>query len=179
MPRQKTFDEKTVIKDAMELFWKKGFHQTSIQDLVEDLGVNRASLYETYSDKEGLFNESFILYRNLVQQNIQTIFTTSKNVKDGFNSFIKYFIFDLLHQRNGCLISNTFSELLPTENKKTEQKLEETRLIWRNMIITVLEKAEKQKELKTEINIPQTALETKYYLNNFFIFRFSKSLKLF
>ena len=43
------------------------------------------------------------------------------------------------------------------ENKKTEQKLEETRLIWRNMIITVLEKAEKQKELKTKINIPQTA----------------------
>ena len=59
MPRNKTFNETDVVKDAMLLFWEKGFHQTSVKDLVQDIGINRASLYDTYHDKEGLFKKCF------------------------------------------------------------------------------------------------------------------------
>ena len=44
MPRTKQFNEEEVLNKAMELFWEKGFHATSIQDLVSHLGINRASL---------------------------------------------------------------------------------------------------------------------------------------
>ena len=63
MPRTKQFDEKEVLKNAMELFWEKGFHATSIQDLVSHLGINRASLYDTYGGKDELFNTAFETYR--------------------------------------------------------------------------------------------------------------------
>ncbi|MEM6816141.1 MAG: helix-turn-helix domain-containing protein, partial [Bacteroidota bacterium] len=44
MPRVKLFDEYEVLDKAVNLFWRKGYYATSIQDLVDYLGVNRASL---------------------------------------------------------------------------------------------------------------------------------------
>ena len=59
MPRTKQFNEEEILKKAMELFWEKGFHATSIQDLVAHLGINRASLYDTFGGKEELFKKAF------------------------------------------------------------------------------------------------------------------------
>ncbi|MBV6654813.1 MAG: helix-turn-helix transcriptional regulator, partial [Mameliella sp.] len=41
MPRTKTFDEQQALDRAMETFWKKGYHATSMQDLVDTMGINR------------------------------------------------------------------------------------------------------------------------------------------
>ena len=38
----------------MHLFWKKGYYATSIQDLVNHLSDNRASLYDTYGGKKAI-----------------------------------------------------------------------------------------------------------------------------
>ena len=47
----------------MHLFWRYGFYQTSVEELVHYLGINRASLYDTYGDKEGLFTRCFETYK--------------------------------------------------------------------------------------------------------------------
>ena len=73
MARQTTFNKDQVLQDATSLFWKKGFHQTSIQDLVDTLGVNRASLYNTYQDKYGLFMSCYIAYRKQVLNQAKNI----------------------------------------------------------------------------------------------------------
>jgi len=41
MGRTKQFDHRTALDQAMDLFWSRGYHATSIQDLVDHLGVNR------------------------------------------------------------------------------------------------------------------------------------------
>ena len=63
MPRTKQFDRDKVLKKAMDLFWKQGFHATSIQDLVNHLGINRASMYDTFGGKDQLFQEAFQYYQ--------------------------------------------------------------------------------------------------------------------
>ena len=55
MPRGKTFDPDEKIDRALDLFWRRGCDAVSVQDLVDALGVNRASLYATYGDKEQLW----------------------------------------------------------------------------------------------------------------------------
>ena len=35
---------------AMETFWHYGYEGTSIQTLVEKMGINRGSLYDTFGD---------------------------------------------------------------------------------------------------------------------------------
>ena len=44
---------------CMNLFWEKGYGDTSIQDLVNHLGINRGSLYATYGGKRELFDKAF------------------------------------------------------------------------------------------------------------------------
>jgi len=158
MPRQKKFNKSDVVQDAMLLFWEKGFHQTSVQDLVQEIGINRASLYDTYHDKEGLFKESFMFYRDSIKSNIETIFDTHSSIKSGFNDLIKYIIFDLLGSKNGCLISNSYSELLPSKNQDFEIELNDTRKMWKELIISLLEKAKRQNELiDSNLNLEFTA----------------------
>ncbi len=38
----------------MTVFWRKGYEATSIDDLVQATGINRASMYGTFGSKEGL-----------------------------------------------------------------------------------------------------------------------------
>ncbi|MDR3671898.1 MAG: TetR/AcrR family transcriptional regulator [Holophaga sp.] len=63
MARCKAFDEDETLQRATLLFQAKGFEATSIQDLVEHLGINRQSLYDTYGDKQALWLASLERYR--------------------------------------------------------------------------------------------------------------------
>ena len=55
MARPKEFDIDVVLDRATELFWTKGYEETSMRDLEEGLGVGRQSLYSTFGDKRDLF----------------------------------------------------------------------------------------------------------------------------
>ncbi len=55
MARRKEFEPAEALDQAMELFWRRGYEATSVQDLVDQLGVNRQSLYDTFGDKHELF----------------------------------------------------------------------------------------------------------------------------
>lgn len=55
MARKTAFDPAEKLEQAMTLFWQKGFEATSIQDLVDALGINRFSLYNSFGDKHTLF----------------------------------------------------------------------------------------------------------------------------
>ncbi|GGH64531.1 TetR/AcrR family transcriptional repressor of nem operon [Filimonas zeae] len=63
MARSKVFDEELVLRNAMNLFWEKGYNATSAQDLTESLAISRSSLYDTYGDKHSLFIKALRLYR--------------------------------------------------------------------------------------------------------------------
>lgn len=65
MPRGKTFDPDEKIDEAVELFWRRGCDAVSVQDLVETLGLNRGSLYDTYGGKEQLWLRALARYCEL------------------------------------------------------------------------------------------------------------------
>lgn len=130
MPRVKRFDEQEVLVRAMELFWKKGFAATSIQDLVSHLGINRASLYNTFGDKEQLFKQAFQHYKTINTAGIRRFFASQPLVKDGFFQLFQMAIEESVsdQERKGCFVVNTTTELIPgdahilailEENKQT------------------------------------------------------------
>jgi TetR/AcrR family transcriptional repressor of nem operon len=65
MARPKTFDPEAILDRAIALFQQQGYHGSSLSLMVEHLGINRASLYDTYGDKEGLYVRALQRYANL------------------------------------------------------------------------------------------------------------------
>src|SRR6201987_1406862 len=55
MGRPKKFSREEVLEKAMPIFWKRGFADTSLQDLERATGVNKSGLYTEFRDKEDLF----------------------------------------------------------------------------------------------------------------------------
>ncbi|MGY6271407.1 TetR/AcrR family transcriptional regulator [Achromobacter denitrificans] len=60
--RPRAFDRDVALLAAMRTFWTQGYEGTSIQDLVEAMGVNKPSLYSTFGCKEEIFREAVELY---------------------------------------------------------------------------------------------------------------------
>jgi AcrR family transcriptional regulator len=56
------FDEQQVIASALDVFWRKGLHDATMQDLAAATGVQRGSLYNAYGDKEAIFLRAFDQY---------------------------------------------------------------------------------------------------------------------
>src|SRR4029453_18026773 len=66
MARPRGFAADEGLGRATEVFWARGYEATSVQDLVDALGVNRASLYATFGDKAQLFSAVIHRYRENV-----------------------------------------------------------------------------------------------------------------
>ena len=108
MARTKSFDEFLTLKKAIDLFWEKGYEATSIQDLVDHLGVNRASLYATYGDKRQLFIKACRQYQEKTQQDLRSFFGEQRDVRVGFRSLFNRSMCDSLQmQGKGCFTVNS------------------------------------------------------------------------
>ena len=55
MPRPRAFDPTEALDCAMGVFWEKGYDATSMQDLVDAMGMHRGSIYNVFADKRTLF----------------------------------------------------------------------------------------------------------------------------
>jgi AcrR family transcriptional regulator len=60
--RPRIFDPELVLENAMELFWSRGYDATSLQDLLEATGLSKSSLYESFGNKQSLFETAFTRY---------------------------------------------------------------------------------------------------------------------
>ncbi|MBB3112415.1 TetR/AcrR family transcriptional repressor of nem operon [Paenibacillus phyllosphaerae] len=64
MARSKEFDTNLVLHKAMEVFGHYGYEGTSMQLLLDGLGIARQSLYDTYGTKRDLFLKAVKHYVN-------------------------------------------------------------------------------------------------------------------
>lgn len=62
MGRPRNFDRDTALDKAVQLFWERGYEQTSIANLTQKLGISAPSLYAAFGDKRTLFREAVARY---------------------------------------------------------------------------------------------------------------------
>ncbi len=117
MPKTKLFNEEEVLEKAMLLFWKKGYHDTSIADLLQHLEISRSSLYDTFGGKKRLFHRALKMYQTAYFDGLPQFLSTQANVYEGLKLVFEKVIDDDCTDadRKGCLIVNTTTELLPND----------------------------------------------------------------
>jgi AcrR family transcriptional regulator len=60
--RPRTFDPDTALRQALDLFWERGYEGTSLNDLAAAMGIASASIYACFGTKEELFRQVMALY---------------------------------------------------------------------------------------------------------------------
>ncbi|HLG41352.1 MAG TPA: TetR/AcrR family transcriptional regulator [Chitinophagaceae bacterium] len=113
MPKTKQFDEIVVLDKARDVFWKKGYNGTSIDDLVQATGLSRSSIYDSFGDKHGLYIKALKQYqqsqRQMMLEGMPANLTAKKKITWLFQNNIAESLGD--RQRKGCFILNTTTEL--------------------------------------------------------------------
>ncbi|WP_408095628.1 TetR/AcrR family transcriptional regulator [Peredibacter sp. HCB2-198] len=115
MGRTKQFDRTEVLKEAIQLFWKKGYADTSLSDLEKATGVNKSGLYSEFKDKDDIFLESLKLFSET-----NPAYAALKREPYGWQNIEEFFKSNTTCKgHKGCFLTNTFREysIIPTKVK--------------------------------------------------------------
>ncbi|WP_285780072.1 TetR/AcrR family transcriptional regulator [Microtetraspora sp. NBRC 13810] len=113
MARTKEFDPDVALGAALELFWKQGYEGTSMADLVEHLGVGRASLYATFGNKQELYLRALRLYFDSSDPNPVEVLSQPGPALPAVRALISMYAESAVTDPRGCMVVNAAGELLP------------------------------------------------------------------
>ena len=115
MARNREFDTEKVLNKAVELFWNRGYNGVSTQELIEEFGISKSSLYAAFGDKMQLFITALERYRQQVADDtakrLQYCTDTRKEIKKIFTDIAQKASVDKVSK--GCLVVNSCIELAP------------------------------------------------------------------
>jgi TetR/AcrR family transcriptional repressor of nem operon len=115
MARTKEFDPDEVLERALDLFWRKGYEATSMADLVEHLGIGRASMYATFGTKRELYLKA--LERYVATRGPVAIRELSQPgpVLPAVRNLVRRYAAEAGGDegRRGCMVANAAVELVP------------------------------------------------------------------
>jgi TetR/AcrR family transcriptional repressor of nem operon len=131
MARTKDFDENEVLTKAVHLFWYKGYNGTSMQDLVDGLGISRSSLYDTYGDKHALFIKALEKYKESASGEMCNIVRNSVSAKEAIKQLFDFTTSALLSdkQHKGCFIVNTAVEVAPHDKEVSNMVCQNDKIV--------------------------------------------------
>jgi TetR/AcrR family transcriptional repressor of nem operon len=116
MPRPKTFDVDDALDRAVDLFWVKGYAATSMEDLVNHLGVNRGSLYSTFGSKQELYELALERYLTSGKHRFAEMITDPATpLREAISALLTSSAKKSDHR--GCLLVNTTMERNATDER--------------------------------------------------------------
>lgn len=154
MARNKNFDRQEKLIQAMELFWQKGYANTSVADLVEHLGINRFSLYSTYTDKETLFHESLQYYLQHLSSANNTPLSDRSSGIDELIAFFQNFTQQQRQQPCGCFFQNSLLERVNEDDSilvDSDAYYENLAKAFTHMLTNSIDKG----QLQSDLNVTQ------------------------
>ncbi|MBF6176570.1 TetR/AcrR family transcriptional regulator [Nocardia blacklockiae] len=122
--RPREFDKDQTLIRAVQLFWSRGYETTSVQDLVDALGIERGSLYGAFGDKRRFYLDAVRLYWEVYEQHLVATLDTPA-LLPALREILTHparldeLISDV-GAPNGCLMGNTSAELVPHDREATE-----------------------------------------------------------
>lgn len=116
MAKPAQFDRDVVIQKALNLYWKKGYHATSMRNLQDVVDLRPGSIYSAFGSKEGLFSE---VLKQYVQSSLAGLLAFQKS-NDSPLCALKLFIKSSINGDN-CSVPSGMCMLVKTVAELTEE----------------------------------------------------------
>lgn len=121
--RYKEYNINKVLEKSITLFWQKGYNGCSINEIVQETGVNRFSLYHEFKNKEGILDASLDLYRERYCNDKLLLLKAEGDLFETLKNFYMSFLEQKIYM-SGCYFIHIGTELADT-NEKVKNSLNE------------------------------------------------------
>jgi len=164
MARVKEFDEVEALDNALDIFWKKGYHATSANDLVNELGLSRSSIYSTFTSKRTLFIQALKRYCQLnIDRDLEELKQSTdirETIASIFNNIITQDDSSIISK--GCFVVNTGIEM-SAHDKEIADIVNQNKINVELVLKTAIEKGQKLGQITKTYNALTLA---RFILNN-------------
>ena len=112
MARPIEFDREQALEAALKLLWSQGYVATSLNQLLETMGIGRSSFYAAFTDKRSLFIEALELFSKRTRQMLVNDWEETGSL-DAIQRFFYTTLLEVPRARagRGCMMVNTLLEL--------------------------------------------------------------------
>ncbi|MFD8073372.1 TetR/AcrR family transcriptional regulator [Streptomyces sp. NPDC059718] len=111
MGRIREFDVDQAVDRAMDLFWRRGYAETSLQDLLDELSIGSGSFYAAFGSKEQLYLRALERYSALQADDLVKILEHATEIRPAVRQVLVAMIeADLTDPSRGCLVVNAATE---------------------------------------------------------------------
>ena len=121
--RPRGFNQTSALEAAIRVFWLHGYAEASIDVLCRAMNVPRASLYQMYGDKEGLFLAAVKHYGEVSFAPVMQLLEGNDDLRADllafFNGVIDFATKD--QQTTGCLVACALADAAGADRQMREQ----------------------------------------------------------
>ena len=123
-----------VVDKAMNLYWEKGFHGTSMRNLQDVIDMRPGSIYATFGSKEGLFKEVLQHYAQQGFENLTAFKISKGSPLQGLKAFVEEAVIasQTCAPSGMCMLAKTISEL----TEENAELLTQAKLLLKNIELT-------------------------------------------
>ncbi|MBT9316880.1 TetR/AcrR family transcriptional regulator [Leptothoe spongobia] len=113
MARPREFDPQVALQSAIQVFWEKGYYDTSVDEVVKRSGVAKYGIYNTFGPKRELFKKVLKQYATDRHQDIQTPIRRSVASLPEIHEFFAQVPHQITQSDypHGCLVCSTGVEV--------------------------------------------------------------------
>jgi TetR/AcrR family transcriptional regulator, transcriptional repressor for nem operon len=157
MARPKEFDPEHALAEAMNLFWRLGYENTSLEALMKEMGIARQSLYDTFGDKRALYLKAMAHYRDRTNSQMQKMLKEIRSVRDGFARLLYGLAAETREQHErGCLLLSANLQRDP-KDAVVRDFLRDNQTRVEAIFLQALARAQKQEELVLKADLAALA----------------------
>lgn len=159
--RPNIHDNSELIQKAQDIFWKKGYTATSLNDLLTITGAGSGSFYNTFKGgKKQVFKEA-LNQRRQVFDEFKNELEKSESPIELIKAFFRNIAFeDQTSHVKGCIIANTIVEMAYIDDELENEAIQILKEV-EEMYTEAIRKAQKKGDLK---NTAEASVLGKYLI---------------
>lgn len=169
MVRLKGFDENIALEKAARIFWKQGYENTSLSELLEEMGILNGSFYHTFRDKKSLYLKVLQRYNENILRRRFEVLDTTPSIKKGIRLFFGQILKDFQRKSipRGCLMTNSLEDEI-LKYPELKKYITSTIRTFHDYLVARFDAAKKNGELPKDLKSASTAGLLITYLQGLF-----------
>ena len=117
--RPRGFDADDALRAAMEVFWRKGFEASSLEDLTAAMGLSRSSFYACFGSKHGALVAAVRAYARDRKAALKALLDAAPDAEARIDAAVEA-LAPTDGARRGCFLGNCATELAPHDPEIAE-----------------------------------------------------------